>query len=168
MLKFRCETSIGYKSRKLSRVAFWGVIRALQSNINICYYPHPAAPNITYNWRSVRQLAGYMRMDSTWGDNTVCMVPQSVRYRKLLPPSMLRPAASQARLHGVLGPNLCTSMLVSGSNTVKVLSSTNSAMRFFCPMESPRDIWCWFVNIIWSCLPIKSSSMLLSIYVLLQ
>jgi hypothetical protein len=29
---------------KLSRVAFWGVIRILQSNINIYYSPQSAAP----------------------------------------------------------------------------------------------------------------------------
>ena len=31
--------------RKLSRVAFWGVIRALQSDINICYTPQTSAPH---------------------------------------------------------------------------------------------------------------------------
>ncbi len=40
MLKLRCEMSLGYSNvLKLSRMAFWGVIRALQSNINICFPP---------------------------------------------------------------------------------------------------------------------------------
>jgi hypothetical protein len=30
----------------LSRVAFWGAIGTLQSNINIYYYPQPAAPHL--------------------------------------------------------------------------------------------------------------------------
>jgi hypothetical protein len=36
-------------------------------------------------------------------NNTVCTVPQSARYHKLPTPIVLRPASSQARLHGVLG-----------------------------------------------------------------
>ena len=31
--------------RMLSRVAFWGVIRALQADTNICYTPQPSAPH---------------------------------------------------------------------------------------------------------------------------
>jgi hypothetical protein len=31
--------------RMLSRVAFWGVIRALQSDINVSYSPHHASPH---------------------------------------------------------------------------------------------------------------------------
>ncbi len=43
-LKLRLDTSMGYASRKcmysmLSRVAFQGAIRALQSDINICFPP---------------------------------------------------------------------------------------------------------------------------------
>jgi hypothetical protein len=34
------------KVRKLPRVSFRGVIRAQQSNINICYSPPPAAPHL--------------------------------------------------------------------------------------------------------------------------
>jgi hypothetical protein len=32
--------------RMVSRVDFWGVIRALQSKINIYFYPQPAAPHL--------------------------------------------------------------------------------------------------------------------------
>ncbi len=53
-----------------------GVIGALQSNRNICYSPHPAAPHLLL----------------------------SVLYHKIPPPMVLRPAAtSLAGLHGVLG-----------------------------------------------------------------
>jgi hypothetical protein len=34
-----------YACAMLSRVAFWGVIRALQSDINIWYPPHLSAPH---------------------------------------------------------------------------------------------------------------------------
>jgi hypothetical protein len=44
----------------------------------------------------------YMRMDSP-RTTQPCTVSQSVQYHKLPPPSVLRPATSQARLHGVLG-----------------------------------------------------------------
>jgi hypothetical protein len=37
--------------------------------------------------------------------NNLATVPQSVRYHKLPPPSILRPAISQARLYGVLDRN---------------------------------------------------------------
>jgi hypothetical protein len=68
----------------LSRVAFWEVIRALQSNINIYYYPQPAAPHL------LPKLCLAAGRDSTWErtapNNTVCMIPQSVQYHKLPPP----------------------------------------------------------------------------------
>ncbi len=78
---------------KLSRVAFWGVIRALQSHINICYYP-PAcsSPRITEGL-SGSWPCRYMRMDSP--NNTVCTIVCSA--------SKPVQATSQARLHGVLG-----------------------------------------------------------------
>ncbi len=86
-------------------MAFLGVIRALQSNINKCYSPQPAAPSPLLTEDLPGSWPGrYMRMDTgTAPNNTVCTVPQSVQYHKLPPPSVLRPATSQAKLQGVRG-----------------------------------------------------------------
>jgi hypothetical protein len=76
-------TSIGYKSRKCTQAVQGGllwVIRALQSNINICYSP-PAC-----NFKLITEdLPGswpgrYMKMDSPKQNS---LVPQFVRYHSL-------------------------------------------------------------------------------------
>jgi hypothetical protein len=50
ILKFRCETLVEETNHEsvltLSKAAFWEVIRALQSNLNIYYSPQPAAPHL--------------------------------------------------------------------------------------------------------------------------
>jgi hypothetical protein len=95
MLKFRCETSIGYESRnvpKLSRVAFLGVIRALQSNIIKHVLFPPSLQHPTYNW--------------SWPDRYTM---HTVQYHILSGTISFRlqgyyiSAISQARLNGVLG-----------------------------------------------------------------
>jgi hypothetical protein len=71
---------IGYVSqsvRKLSRVAFWGIITALPSNINTCYSFQPAAPfliteDLPGRWPGQQPLytaqsERYYRLSSTTG-----------------------------------------------------------------------------------------------------
>jgi hypothetical protein len=72
-----------------------------QSNINICYSPSLQLP--TNNWRSARQLAGPV-YENRQPLSTDCLY-NTISFP---PPSMLRPATSQARLHDVLGR--CKSM----------------------------------------------------------
>ncbi len=48
-LRLRWEVLIGYESRKCTlnvQGGLLGVIRALQSSINLCYHPQPAAPHL--------------------------------------------------------------------------------------------------------------------------
>jgi hypothetical protein len=68
----------------MSRVAFWGVIRALHSGI-IIYFPPSLQEHIS-NWSSAWQLARTGTWEWTDPNKTVCTVPQSVWYHKLLPP----------------------------------------------------------------------------------
>jgi hypothetical protein len=71
---------------KLSRVAFWGVIRALQSDINICYTPQISAPHyINKDLPGQAAACIYFRY---WFSSTGCVVQQSVRYN-FPPPSEL-------------------------------------------------------------------------------
>ncbi len=76
--------------RKLSRVAFWGFIRALQSNLNIYFTPQSAAPHLELKLCLAAGRAG--TWERTAPNNTVCTVrvPQSVRYHKLPQPRLLR------------------------------------------------------------------------------
>ncbi len=56
-------------------VAFGGVIRALQSNLNLCYSPGLQLP--TFNWRSAGQLAGPVH------ENGQPLTTQSVQHHSL-------------------------------------------------------------------------------------
>jgi hypothetical protein len=74
MLKLRCETLIGYESRKCTQGE---VIGALQSNININFSPQPAAPILKLS--SAWQLAGLVH------ENGQLLTTQSVRYHTVCP-----------------------------------------------------------------------------------
>jgi hypothetical protein len=99
---------------KLSRVAFWGGHRSTPVKYkHMLFPPACSSPLIT------EDLPGswpgrYMRIDIK---NTVCMVPQSVQYHKLPSPRVLRPATSQARLHGVLGRRSMYGTFLKSSTT---------------------------------------------------
>jgi hypothetical protein len=91
--------------RKLSIVAFWGSYKStpVKHTVNICYSPSLRLP--IYNLRSDVQLARLVH------ENGQPLITHSLRYHSLsgtisfqVPhPSVLRPATSQARLHGVSG-----------------------------------------------------------------
>jgi hypothetical protein len=86
-----------------------GVIRALQSEINICYPPSPHLPT-----EKVKICQAELQLVFTF-DNWFTSFGQlsgTGRPLKLLAPSVLQPATSQARLHGVRGQ---TSMYVCQS-----------------------------------------------------
>ncbi len=80
-----------------------GVIRALQSNINICYSPKPAAPHTYKRSSSAWDLAGSV------DENGQPLTTHSVWYHSLSGTISFRlqgnymSATSQARLYGVLG-----------------------------------------------------------------
>ncbi len=59
--------------RKLSRVAFWGVIRALQSNINIYFYSTLARLYCqSFPWFSIRSIHGLLHVkDAPWAIKTI-------------------------------------------------------------------------------------------------
>ncbi len=67
----RRETSIGYESRKCTLAVeggLWGVIRSLQSDINICYPPSFQLPKINEDLpsRKVWLRAGYAGSSIGW------------------------------------------------------------------------------------------------------
>jgi hypothetical protein len=86
MLKFRCQTSIGYKTRKCTQAVeggLLGVTRALQSNINNTLFPPACSSPLITETLPGSWPGRYMRMDWTAPNSTVCTVctvPKSVRY----------------------------------------------------------------------------------------
>jgi hypothetical protein len=98
MLKFRCKTLIGYEPRKSKQADQGGLLRDHKSTP--VKHKHMPSPPACSSPRITEDLPGswpvHEKMDSS--NNSVCTVPQTVRYHKLPPP-----ATSQARLHGVLG-----------------------------------------------------------------
>ncbi len=113
-------------------VAFWGVIRDSQSNINIYYSPSLQLP--TSNWCSAWQLA---MQAGTWEraapNNIVCTVPQYVRHHKLPPPRVL---------HVWYRP---------GQDTWRVGSNVY-VWTFFGAYSAPHYIFYFFTFYSWFCL----------------
>ncbi len=108
MLKFRFKTLTGYESWKCMYTSCpgWPFGGSYEHSSQTKTYLFPPACNPpTYNWRSAGQLAGPVHENGQHITTQSIQYhrPQPVRYHKLPPPSRLRPATSQARLHGVLG-----------------------------------------------------------------
>ncbi len=103
MLKFRCETLIGKESQKCLQAVQGGHQGGHQSTL--VKYRHMPIPPACSSPLKTEDLLGswpgrYMRMDSTQQHSLYGITVSP----KLPPSSVLRPATSQARLHGISGP----------------------------------------------------------------
>ncbi len=177
MLKFRCETSIRYESRKCMQ-AVQGflpeVIRVLQSNINIFCFPQPTTPHLSVKLCLKAGRAG------TWEwaapNYTVC----TVQYHSLsgtvsfLLQRSYTSTTSQARPNCVLGQrSICEMFLVCAKDRTGKKKNfravwkteTKMSMKRFClfgtilpEQDCIQFAFFWFIMFLWKNLPFFRAS----------